>query len=105
MQRSQTNETNLQKTNNNTSSSIFSDAILFSKGVNRMTDKVLEAVREASISIACLMDDCDFVQVNHHPMKLLVLQKDIEHIQDQITIIENYLDPFVVAELEEMKDS
>ena len=32
-------------------------------------------------------------------------QKDIEHIQDQITIIENYLDPFVVAELEEMKDS
>ena len=104
MQRSQTNETNLQKTNNNTSSSIFSDAILFSKGVNRMTDKVLEAVREASISIACLMDDCDFVQVNHHPMKILVLEKDIEHIQDQITIIENYLDPFVVAELEEMKE-
>ena len=104
MQRRQTNETNLQKTNNNTSSSIFSDAILFSKGVNRMTDKVLEAVREASISIACLMDDCDFVQVNHHPMKILVLQKDIEHIQDQITIIENYLDPFVVAELEEMKE-
>ena len=69
-----------------------------------MTDKVLEAVREASISIACLMDDCDFVQVNHHPMKILVLQKDIEHIQDQITIIENYLDPFVVAELEEMKE-
>ena len=69
-----------------------------------MTHKVLEAVREASISIACLMDDCDFVQVNHHPMKLLVLQKDVEHIQDQLTIIENYLDPFVVAELEEMKD-
>ena len=69
-----------------------------------MTDKVLEAVREASISIACLMGDCDFVQVNHHPMKILVLQKDIEHIQDQITIIENYLDPFVVAELEEMKE-
>ena len=69
-----------------------------------MTDKVLEAVREASISIACLMDDCDFVQVNGHPMKILVLQKDIEHIQDQLTIIENYLDPFVVAELQEMKD-
>ena len=74
-----------------------------------MTDKVLEAVREASISIACLMDDCDFVQVNHHPMKILVLQKDVEHIQDQITIIENYLDPSVVwadhyvAETEENK--
>ena len=69
-----------------------------------MTKEVLEAVREASISIACLMEDCDFVQVNHHPMKILVLQKDVEHIQNQITIIENYLDPFVVAELEEMKD-
>ena len=69
-----------------------------------MTKEVLEAVREASISIACLMDDCDFVQVNHHPMKILVLQKDVEHIQDQLTIIENYLDPFVVAELEEMKE-
>ena len=70
-----------------------------------MTDKVLEAVREASISIACLMDDCDFVQINRHPMKILVLEKDIYHIQHQLTIIENYLDPFVVAELEEMKDS
>ena len=69
-----------------------------------MTKEVLEAVREASISIACLMDDCDFVQVNHHPMKILVLQKDVEHIQDQLTIIKNYLDPFVVAELEEMKN-
>jgi len=69
-----------------------------------MTDKVLEAVREASISIACLMDDCDFVQINRHPMKILVLETDVEHIQDQLTIIENYLDPFVVAELKEMKD-
>ena len=75
MQRSQTNETNLQKTNNNTSSSIFSDAILFSKGVNRMTDKVLEAVREASISIACLMDDCDFVQVNRPPYEVTCSRK------------------------------
>jgi len=69
-----------------------------------MTKEVLEAVREASISIACLMDDCDFVQINRHPMKILVPEKDVEHIQDQITIIKNYLDPFVVAELEEMKD-
>jgi len=35
---------------------------------------------------------------------MVVLEKDIHHIQDQITIIENYLDPFVVAELEEMKE-
>ncbi len=91
IQRRQTNETNLQKTNNNTSSSIFSDAILFSKGVNRMTDKVLEAVREASISIACLMDDCDFVQDDTAGINLSEYQKDIEHIQDQITILEDYL--------------
>ena len=42
-----------------------------------MTDKVLEAVREASISIACLMDDCDFVQINA-PLKV-VLEKDITY--------------------------
>ena len=76
-----------------------------------MTDKVLEAVREASISIACLMDDCDFVQINDQPVGMVVLEKDIYHIQDQLTIIENYLDPSVVwadhyvAETEEMKDS
>jgi hypothetical protein len=75
-----------------------------------MTDKVLEAVREASISIACLMDDCDFVQINDQPVGMVVLEKDIHHIQDQLTIIENYLDPAVVwadhyvAETEEMKD-
>ena len=28
------------------------------------------------------------------------LQEDLDHIQDQITIIENFLDPFTVAELE-----
>lgn len=43
-------------------------------------DKVLEAVREASISIACCLDEVDDVT-----------QQDLEHIQDQITMIENYL--------------
>jgi len=57
-----------------------------------MNDKAIQAVREASISIACLMDDCDFVQVNRHPMKILVLQKDIEHIQEQLNIIEKEID-------------
>ena len=28
------------------------------------------------------------------------LNKDLKHIQDQITIIENFWDPFTVAELE-----
>ena len=60
------------------------------------THEVLEAVREASISVACLLDDTDRTVSDY--------LNDIEHIQDQLTIIENYLDPFVVAELEEMKD-
>ena len=28
------------------------------------------------------------------------LNKDLQHIQDQITILENFLDPFTVEELE-----
>ena len=68
-----------------------------------MTDKVLKAVREASISIACLLDEVD-VNCDVGDEGDAELTMAIEHIQDQITIIENYLDPFVVAELEEMKE-
>ena len=41
-----------------------------------------ELVKEASISIACLLDDLVGINFND-------LQKDIEHIQNQITKIEN----------------
>ena len=56
--------------------------------------KLLEAVKEASISVACLLDD---VAVNKDDilnceLDLNELQKDIEHLQDQITLIENSLD-------------
>ena len=56
--------------------------------------KLLEAVKEASISVACLLDD---VAVNKDDilncdLDLNELQKDIEHLQNQITIIENSLD-------------
>jgi len=65
-------------------------------------DKLLEAVKEASISVACLLDD---VAVNDSSeLNLSELQKDIKHIQDKITIIENYLDPFVVAELKTISE-
>tara|TARA_Y100000310_G_scaffold313319_1_gene361539 strand:- start:183 stop:371 length:189 start_codon:yes stop_codon:yes gene_type:complete len=57
--------------------------------------KVLKAIREASISVACLLDDVEDTR----------LVKDLEHIQNQITIIENYLDPFTVAELDEMMEA
>lgn len=48
--------------------------------------EAIEAIREASISIACLMDEnCDD----------LILGLEIEHVQDQITIIENFYDPMI----------
>ena len=43
-------------------------------------DKMLNAVKEASISIACLLDE---------PTEVTV--KDLEHLQNQITILENEL--------------
>lgn len=64
-------------------------------------DKVLEAVREASISIACLLDDVSVKE--SADIELYELQKDIEHIQNKITIIENYLEPFVIEELDTIK--
>ena len=53
----------------------------------------LKAVREASISIACLLDE---------PTEVTV--KDLEHLQNQITVLENFLDPFIIEELEESKN-
>ena len=46
-------------------------------------DEVLEAVREASISVACLMDDMDNITY-----------EDLVHIQNQITFVENSIEPF-----------
>ena len=42
-------------------------------------EKVMEAVKEASISIACCLDEVEDVT-----------KEDLEHIQDQITVMENY---------------
>jgi|TARA_R110002020_G_C15730648_1_gene724028 hypothetical protein len=42
-------------------------------------EEALEALGEASISIACCLDEVEDVT-----------QLDLEHLQNQITIIENY---------------
>ena len=47
-----------------------------------MMSKVKEAVEEASISVACLFDAVYGEE----------LQKDVEHIQDQLKIIENFFE-------------
>jgi hypothetical protein len=58
--------------------------------------KVSEAIKEASISVACLLDD---VGVNNSgELNLTELKKDIENIQNQITTIENYFDNTFVKE-------
>ena len=44
--------------------------------------EVIKAVEEASISIACLFDAVYGEE----------LQKDVDHIQDQLTIIENFFE-------------
>jgi len=58
-----------------------------------MSSDILKALKEASISIASCLDE---------PSE--VTKKDLEHIQDQITKIENYLTPFYLEELEEIKN-
>jgi len=57
-----------------------------------MSKKILQAVREASVSIATCLDEPNEVS-----------KKDLEHIQNQITKIENYLTPFYLEELEDIK--
>jgi hypothetical protein len=51
---------------------------------------VLKAVKEASISVACLLDDIAVDENND--INIFEIEKDIEHIQDQITIIENHFE-------------
>ena len=65
-------------------------------------DEALKALHEASLSIACLGADWtehfkdESVTKNHKKWVLKNqegLQQDLDHIQDQITILENYLNP------------
>lgn len=64
-------------------------------------NKVLSAIKEASISVDSLIKD---VAVNDGgDLDLTELKTDIEHLKNQITIIEKYLDPFVIEELDTMK--
>jgi len=58
-----------------------------------MSSDILKALKEASVSIACCLDE---------PKD--ITKKDLEHIQNQITKIENYITPFYLEELEEIKN-
>ena len=64
-------------------------------------DEALKALHEASLSIACLTDFYEYLEdesvTKNHTKWVLkeeeLLKRDIYHIQDQITILENFLDP------------
>ena len=70
-------------------------------------DEALKSLHEASLSIACLCADWhehfeDWNNDINDRMWVLQdekgLQQDLDHIQDQITILENYLDPYIPGE-------
>ena len=61
--------------------------------MNYFKSDAVKAVREASISIACLC--ADWTEHFEGITENADLQKDLDHIQDQITILENHLDPYI----------
>jgi hypothetical protein len=65
-------------------------------------DKVLEAIKEASTSVTSLLND--IAEDENNDIKLFEIEKDIEYIKDQITIVENFLEPFTLAELQTIKE-
>ena len=54
-----------------------------------MSKEVNLSIEEASISIACLLDDVEVDKIGKFCPHLIT---DLKHIQDQITIIKNYLE-------------
>ena len=58
--------------------------------------EALKALREARETLNRLIEQYP----TRFTARRFELNKDLKHIQDQITILENFLDPFTVAELE-----
>ena len=81
---------------------------VYAGGMKMMTNKeeALEAVREASISIACLTSFYEYFEDENNDLKnpkwVLkeeeLLKRDIFHIQDVITKLENFIDPYIPEE-------
>ena len=59
--------------------------------------EALKALREARETLNRLLEQYPTTGITTRRFEL---NKDLKHIQDQITILENFLDPFTVAELE-----
>ena len=61
--------------------------------------EVLLALKEAKETINRLLAQYPIGSTNRR----IELNNDLKHIQDQITIVESFLEPFTVAELENME--
>ena len=59
--------------------------------------EALKALREARETLNRLLAQYPNTGITTRRFEL---NKDLQHIQDQITILENFLDPFTIAELE-----
>ena len=63
--------------------------------------QVLLALKEARETLNRLLSQYPNTGITTRRFEL---NKDLKHIQDQITILENFLDPFTVAELENYEE-
>ena len=63
--------------------------------------EVLLALKEARETLIRLLSQYPNTGITTRRFEL---NKDLKHIQDQITILENFLDPFTVAELENYEE-
>ena len=59
--------------------------------------EALKALREARETLNRLLEQYPATGITARRFEL---NKDLKYIQNQITILENFLDPFTVAELE-----
>ena len=63
--------------------------------------EVLIALKEARKTLNRLLTQYPSTGITTRRFEL---NKDLKHIEDQITILENFLDPFTVAELENYEE-
>ena len=52
---------------------------------------LINAVQEAVISMACLLNDADVIKINNEDTKNIVSDADLNHINEQLLVIEDRL--------------
>jgi hypothetical protein len=52
---------------------------------------LINAVQEAVISMACLLDDYTTIKIDNEKEKFLISETDLDHINEQLLVIEDRL--------------